>query len=212
MTTKRSLIAIGLIAAVLIAGFTLAKTSLGRNIRHDAEALTAHLSGTTRTPFPTLENQALTPLQSNLVETLKKEYASHPVSYDAVVLKYSEGHKEAWCADFISWVMRESGSPLVNPNSSHWRIPGVLTLQQYYQATGRYQKASEYTPKLGDVAIYVGKNFYGGSREHANIVLKVEGGVMTTIGGNERGNLRINRTKIMVNESGLVGFGIAEKG
>lgn len=61
-----------------------------------------------------------------MVRILGEEYAAQ-----AGMAKYSEGNDEPWCADFTSWVMRASGKPFSNPNSGHWRIPGVLTLTAY---------------------------------------------------------------------------------
>ena len=53
------------------------------------------------------------------------------------------GVEEPWCADFVSWIMREAGLPLSNPNSGHWRIPGVYTWQEYYQSQSRFQEVGD---------------------------------------------------------------------
>ncbi|SKW26315.1 Uncharacterised protein [Mycobacteroides abscessus subsp. abscessus] len=79
-----------------------------------------------------------------MVRILGEEYAAQ-----AGMTKYSEGNDEPWCADFTSWVMRASGKPFSNPNSGHWRIPGVLTLTAYLRDEGRYETPG-YAPEPGE--------------------------------------------------------------
>ncbi len=148
-----------------------------------------------------------------IVQITRQEYAERPTSYDRTVLKYTDGNKEPWCADFTSWVMKQSGVPYKNQNSTSWRIPGVLTLQEYYKSENRYIKADgKYRPKVGDVAIYVGERTLDGrSRQHANIVLDTIGDNMVTIGGNEQGRMRVSMVNFKTNESSLVGFGTLPK-
>ncbi len=56
------------------------------------------------------------------------------------------------------------------PHSGHWRIPpGVFTLQEYFQDTGRFEPAGDYTPpRVGDVVIYDRSSALG---QHTNIVV-----------------------------------------
>jgi hypothetical protein len=79
--------------------------------------------------FPAIDQSTLTPLQSRVADVLKSQRRAQPES-----ATYTEGADEPWCADFVSWVMREAGAPLNNPNSGSWRITGVYTLQQYYES------------------------------------------------------------------------------
>lgn len=114
--------------------------------------------------------------------------------------KYSEGVKEPWCADFVSWVLREAGAPLSNPHSGSWRIPGVYTLTDYFEAAGRFRDPG-YRPEPGDVVLYSPDWRLG---QHTNFVVAVDGDEMTTIGGNEGG---ISRGEVSLDDSGIVGFG-----
>lgn len=173
----------------------------------------AHLSSRADTPFPNIDTSNLSETQVRIIQIAKDEYKNRPVSFDSSVLKYSEGNKEPWCADFTSWVMKQAGAPYSNPNSGHWRIPGVLTLREYYQSEDRYIPANiGYRPQVGDVAIYIGnKTLDGRSRQHTNIVVSVEGNQMITIGGNERGRMRISRQDYTDNQNSLVGFGTLNK-
>lgn len=159
-------------------------------------------------PFPDIDEKSLSPLQVKILKIAHREYEKHPSNYDANVLKYSQGQKQAWCANFISWVMKGAGKTYKNPNSGSWRIPGVLTLREYYQATGKYENANQYKPRPGDVAFYIHKSTSElFSSEHVALVIKVDGNTMTTIGGNEGKKMRIDMQSIDLGENNLVGFG-----
>ena len=151
--------------------------------------------------FPEVDTAASSPTQARIVELLEEQHeAQHPGTY------YSEGVREPWCADFVSWIMREAGVPLSNPHSGHWRIPGVYTLQEYYEQAGRYEPAgSGYSPTVGDVVLY--HNRLGvGQREHTNIVVAVDGDSAITVGGNEMGRIRVHELDLS-GDGAVVGFG-----
>lgn len=149
--------------------------------------------------FPLIDTVSLTVQQKKIVTVLQEQHkAKHPGTY------YSEGLDEPWCADFVSWVMREGELPLVNPHSGSWRIPGVATLQEYYQSQDKFHSfGSAYQPKLGDVVIYDHDGLFG---QHTNIVIKNDKGILTTIGGNENGNVRVF-TNTEPDKAMIVGFG-----
>lgn len=193
-----------------LVGLVFLKSSLGTFTRREVESITAHLSSSSHPPLPTIDETGLTETQKKIIQISKDEYAKKPVSYDDTVLKYSNGIQEPWCADYLSWVMREAGVPLVNPNSGGWRIPGVLTLREYYKSNNRFMDAREYTPKVGDAAIFVNTTSFNTSRQHTSIVLKVDGEMITTIGGNEEGRLRVKTQKLVYGEKGLTGYGILQ--
>ena len=133
---------------------------------------------------------------------LEREYELNPDG-----TKYSEGIKEPWCADFVSWVYKEADVPLENPNSGYWRIPGTYTLREYYEQTGRFRSPdSNYTPKFGDTMLYDNPSTFG---QHVNIVIQNNNGIITTIGGNEPGGIRIV-THEVGDTSGFVGYGVLE--
>lgn len=153
-------------------------------------------------PFPEVDMKKLSPLRTQIITLARQEHQTQPLG-----TKYSAGIKEAWCADFASWIMKEAGAPYSNPNSQSWRIPGVYTLRDYYQSSGRFRAVgSGYTPQPGDVALYNDSPVFG---THVNIVLADKKGVLTTVGGNENGTIRVyeNSSK---NYAGLVGYGVAE--
>lgn len=149
--------------------------------------------------FPEVDPSALSPQQVAVVELLEREHGEQrPGTF------YSEGVDEEWCADFVSWIMRETGAPLSNPHSGHWRIPGVYTLQEYYEQTGRFEPVdSGYRPVTGDVVLYENTAGFG---QHTNIVAAVDGDTATTVGGNEFGRIRVHSLD-WADDSAVVGFG-----
>ncbi|NNH69856.1 CHAP domain-containing protein [Nocardia uniformis] len=155
------------------------------------------LAGERLTSFPTVDRSGLDDTQIRIVEVLRTEFAQQN---DGTV--YAEGVDEPWCADFVSWVMREAGQPLANPNSGSWRIPGVYTLTEYYQGNNRFE-APGYLAKTGDVVLYSDASAFN---QHTNIVVAADGDAITTVGGNEFGRITIHRFR-PAEVFGLVGYG-----
>ncbi|MFC9551219.1 CHAP domain-containing protein [Rhodococcus sp. NPDC056960] len=149
--------------------------------------------------FPVVDTRALSPQQARIVGLLEAEHGrQRPGTF------YSEGVEEAWCADFVSWIMREAGQPLSNPNSGYWRIPGVYTLREYYESQSRFEHAGGgYRPTVGDVVLYDNSSWVG---QHTNVVVAVDGDRATTVGGNEFGRIRVH-TLNWTTDSAVVGFG-----
>lgn len=209
MIMNKKIIAItASIIFLIVSSLFFIRSSIGRDTRRGIEATIAHMSSDKLVRFPDINESELSATQQKIIQISRVEYAKKPVSYDETVLKYSNGVREPWCADYVSWIMREAGVPLVNPNSGGWRIPGVLTLKEYYKKNNRFRDAAGYTPKAGDVAIYVNTSSFNTSRQHTSVVLKVEGDQVTTIGGNEHGRLRITTQKLVLGTKGLVGYGM----
>lgn len=195
-----------LLAVALLFGVACLFHPFRRNVRIAAQTAIAHIHQAPTAPFPNISTAGLTPLQQRIVTLARQEYAKKPVSYDAAVLTYTQGVSEPWCADFASWIFKQAGQPFSNPNSGSWRIPGVYTLQDYFQTSRRYVQAGSYVPKTGDVAIY------HAGEGHTNIVLSVHGGQMTTIGGNEGGHIVIRTHPYAKGTEGLDGFGVLQNG
>lgn len=148
--------------------------------------------------YPDIDVAILDPLAQRVVAVTRAEYDAQPDG-----AKYAEGIEENWCADFVSWVMNESGHPLENPNSGSWRIPGVYTLTEYFQAEKRFHSAdSGRRPSTGDVVLYAPGSRFG---QHTNIVLRIDDDLMITVGGNEQGRIRVDEVPLA--EPDVVGFG-----
>ncbi|MFV8054339.1 CHAP domain-containing protein [Mycobacterium sp. 48b] len=148
--------------------------------------------------FPQLDRAGLDPVQARVVDVLQAQYDAQPGGSH-----FSEGVEEPWCADFVSWVLNEAGRPLSNPNSGTWRIPGVYTLQEYYQAAGRFAGPDEYRPRTGDVVMYADGSPLG---LHTNFVVVVDDNAITTVGGNEEGGIRVH-TLDEAEIAGIFGYG-----
>ncbi|WP_328405755.1 CHAP domain-containing protein [Nocardia sp. NBC_00403] len=185
---------LGLVVSVLVAGGVVGVRLWLEHGKGEA------IAGVGVRTFPAIDKSTLDPTQSKVVAVLEREFGAPGDGP-----KYAEGNNEPWCADFVSWVMRESGVPLANPNSGSWRIPGVYTLQEYYQSTGRFTPiGAGYQPLTGDVLLYGPASPFS---QHTNIVLTASDGVVTTMGGNEFGNIRIHRFDL-AEVPDIVGFGM----
>lgn len=150
--------------------------------------------------FPDIATTNLSPTRQKIISLAKTEFKTQSAG-----TKFSQGAKEPWCANFVSYIMNQAGAPLKNPHTGGWRIPGTFTLREYYEANGRFKPAnSGYQPLPGDVAIYRNSPVFG---DHTNIVLKNDNGVLTTVGGNEMNRIRVftNRDK---QYDGLLGYGV----
>lgn len=166
------------------------------------QALASLTSTNERAPFPAISDDNLSDEQQKILQILEREYELNPSG-----TKYSEDIEEPWCADFVSWVYKEADVPLENPNSGYWRIPGTYTLREYYEQTGRFRPSdSNYMPKFGDTMLYDNPSTFG---QHVNFVIQNNNGIVTTIGGNEPGGIRIV-THEDGDTSGFVGYGVLE--
>jgi hypothetical protein len=191
-----------LLAGVLAtASVVLAGVAFGNSRFNPVPQLLAEVDSTaySHPKFPEIDPATLTPRQQKLIALIKQEYDTQPRG-----TKYSDGIREPWCADFVSWVYKEAGEPYSNPHSGSWRIPGTVTLREYYQANGRFKPAdSGYTPQVGDIMLYDRPSRFG---QHVNFVVKNDAGVITTVGGNERGGIRVN-VHTDPESSGFLGYG-----
>lgn len=195
---KHKLIVI-LVAALLLAGvFTLFFVKSRFNVI--PQIISSHASQAAKLTFPEINTSQLSSDQQKVVSILKTEYILNPDG-----TKYSQGVSEAWCADFVSWVFNEAGKPLGNPNSGSWRIPGTYTLREYYESISMFKSSdSGYSPKVGDIMLYDNPSPFG---QHTNIVIDNNNGLVTTIGGNEPGGIRIVK-HTQKDTVGFIGYGI----
>lgn len=180
-----------LIASVIYVGF-----SRFNAVPHIIAAL---IQGDRTEAFPDIDSSKLSEEQLKIVQQLKQEFASQPDG-----IKYSDGISEPWGANFVSWIMNSAGYPLRNPHSDSWRIAGTDALREYYESVGRFHGSnSGYVPKVGDIMLYDNPSSFG---QHTNVVIKNDDGVITTIGGDEPGGIRIftHTTKDTI---GFIGYG-----
>lgn len=96
-------------------------------------------------------------------------------------LKFTEGRAEAWCADFVTYVVKEAYAAAGKEVPANFGSPAVATLMGWGQANGRWiDKSNLGNVKPGDIMIQ-----QHGGRSHTGIVVSVNGdGTVTTIEGN----------------------------
>ena len=87
--------------------------------------------------------------------------------------KFTNGRTEAWCADFATYVARESGA-----NIPHFS--GVSQILAWGRKNNRFSTSA----KSGDLIIFKGTNSKGKQVSHTGIVTRVENGKVYTIEGN----------------------------
>jgi N-acetylmuramoyl-L-alanine amidase len=144
----------------------------------------------------------------SIVQVAEAEFAKNVHEYDSNVLKYTTGRQEAWCADFVSWVYKEAGTPFTDGGAGGWQHPSVLELQGWFKKKHIYFDVGSQQPQPGDVAFYIGSQTPdGGSTQHVNLVISVNGDKMVTIGGNESNSVKRSTRSIKVGSNSLVGFG-----
>lgn len=145
-----------------------------------------------------MDDASLSPAVKSLLLLAKSEYDNpRPGEF------YAGGTWEPWCADFVSYIYREAGYPFENPNTGSWRIPGIYTLREYLQAHGFWHPKADYMSVPGDIVIYDGGLFGG----HTNIVVRVDGDYLVTVGGNEDNQIRLDRFQWTADKYGVQGFG-----
>lgn len=119
--------------------------------------------------------------------------------------KYTDGWREYWCADFVSWVYKEAGTPFTGGLSGGWRIPAVRNIEAWFRENATYIKNDAgVRPQPGDVY------FMGIS--HTGIIEKVEGNTIYTISGNtsvdNTGNGKgVGRGSYTIGDSAIYGYG-----
>lgn len=140
---------------------------------------------------------------AQIVSTAQAEFALWQGGFNDIS-KYN-GHPNAWCADFVSWVLKQSGIPFTGGADGGWHIPAVQGVQAYFQKANKWHpKGQGYVPKPGDVVVYnEGQSPYP---QHVNIVIEVNGTGFTTIGGNE-GNRVSKNSHSSFDASYITGYG-----
>jgi hypothetical protein len=117
----------------------------------------------------------------------------------AAVLAITDGHAEAWCADFVSFAYWRSGQPLTGGLSGGWRIAGALALRDWFAVRGRWTPRALASPAPGD-AVYF-------TWDHVGLVRRLDGGTLETIEGNAGDAVRLRRYPAWRQDVRIDGFG-----
>ena len=89
---------------------------------------------------------------------------------------FTDGNAEAWCADFVSWVLRAAGYPFSGGLSAGWRLAWTGAVRSWFVERASYKDRLQADPQPGDVIWFV--------HGHVGIVEAVHGDALTTIEGN----------------------------
>jgi hypothetical protein len=115
--------------------------------------------------------------------------------------RYSNGRREPWCANFVTWAYKNSGKSLPGGGS-----PSVQVMEDKMRAAGQWSPRGQRTPQPGDVIFFAnrGGSDAGGGR-HVGIVSHVANGRVYTVEGNS-GNAVSERSHDL-NSSRITGYG-----
>lgn len=79
--------------------------------------------------FPDIDTTNLSPTRQKIISLAKTEFKAQSAG-----TKFSQGAEEAWCANFVSWIMYQAGAPLKNPHTggcvSRGRLPCANTTRR----------------------------------------------------------------------------------
>ena len=89
---------------------------------------------------------------------------------------FTDGNAEAWCADFVSYVLRLAGHPFTGGQSGGWRLAAAAGVRAWFAARGRYVPRTSARPQPGDIVYF--------RHSHVGIVVAVRGPSLLTIEGN----------------------------
>ncbi|MCB0878212.1 MAG: CHAP domain-containing protein [Thermoleophilia bacterium] len=130
-----------------------------------------------------------------------KDHAGRIREYRTAVTSPGEDPNapEPWCADFASWVWKQSGSPFgPNGEGEDWTVAIIDKARKM----GTWHQRGSYDPKPGDMVLI---DWDGGSDvDHVAIVEKVENGKVYTIGGNEGDTIK--NASYAIGDKRMMGF------
>ncbi len=92
------------------------------------------------------------------------------------ITTFTDGNAEAWCADFVSYVLRLAGQPFSGGQSGGWRLAAAAGVRAWFAARGRYVTRATAQPLPGDIVYF--------RHSHIGIVVAARGDTLLTIEGN----------------------------
>ncbi len=98
------------------------------------------------------------------------------------IATFTDGNAEAWCADFVSYVLRLAGRPFTGGQSGGWRLAAAGGVRAWFAARGRYLPRPTAQPQPGDVVYF--------RHSHVGIVVAARGASLLTIEGNASDGVR----------------------
>ena len=115
------------------------------------------------------------------------------------VLQLTDGNREPWCADFVSWVLRAAGRPFTGGASGGWRLAWTPDVRAWFLARDRYRPRLVAVPAPGDVVWF--------GHGHVGIVRRAGPDLLETIEGNADDAVRVRRYPGWRADTRIDGFG-----
>lgn len=112
---------------------------------------------------------------------------------------YGFSYRVAWCACYVSWVLRQAGVK----KSVCFNYCYCPTAVNWFKAQGIW-KGRDYKPSPGDIIMFDWEN--DGVSDHTGIVERCAGGIVYTIEGNSGDQCR--RKSYAVGSSVIMGYGV----
>jgi hypothetical protein len=112
---------------------------------------------------------------------------------------FTDGNREPWCADFVSYVLREGGRPLTGGASGGWRLAAAADVRRWFVAENRWRSRAVASPAPGDVVSFA----WG----HVGIVEEATADLLVTIEGNSADALNRRTRRGWRADLAIEGFG-----
>ena len=115
------------------------------------------------------------------------------------IIDFTDGNAEAWCADFVSWVLRAAGRPFTGGASGGWRLAWTLDVRGWFAERGTFRDRLVADPQPGDVVWF--------RSGHVGIVRRATSTTIDTIEGNSDNAVRARTYEGWRLNSNIGGFG-----
>ena len=115
------------------------------------------------------------------------------------IIDFTDGNAEAWCADFVSWVLRAAGRPFTGGASVGWRLAWTLDVRGWFAERGAFRDRVVADPQPGDVVWF--------RSGHVGIVRRATPTTIDTIEGNSGNAVRARTYDGWRLNSNIGGFG-----
>jgi len=192
VTVRRGQATVEWIAVLIVA--MLMATGVAAGLRGGASHFTAVAavlesvatagSGGARVPQPPLLTTGRLPMiRGNSIVAVASQLAAAGIAElppgsnrGPGVDEFTDGNAEAWCADFVSWVLRVAGHPFSGGLSAGWRLAWTGAVRSWFVERAAYRDRLQADPQPGDVVWFV--------HGHVGIVEAMRGDALLTIEGN----------------------------
>lgn len=127
------------------------------------------------TPLPTIDGGSIVAISERLLQMQIRE-APPGSNSGPGISEFTDDNAEAWCADFVSWVLRAAGRPFTGGASGGWRLGWTLDVRGWFAERSAFRDRLVADPQPGDVVWFT----FG----HVGIVRRVTPLTIDTIEGN----------------------------